>query len=128
MWLDWLQTRWGDGLLFSATVQDIVPCSREGFLDYLVAFIVTSDQVGCTAQLFHLTEGGGHVSQLGLFYQPFSIVDQPYFRALLKSRHPDMKEMDIPHRTKIAEMVVATAKYVQQRTKERYRVRRCLID
>ena len=48
---------------FSATAQDIVPWSREGLLDHIMAFIVISDQVDCAARLALL----GRLIQLGCF-------------------------------------------------------------
>jgi hypothetical protein len=107
---------------FSATAQDVVPWSREGLLDHIMACIVTYDLVGCAARLALL--GRGTSEPAWLFHQPFNIVDWPYFRALLKFQRPDTKDEDIPHRTKVTETVVTTAKSVQQRIKERYRVRR----
>ena len=99
-----------------------MPWSREGLLDHIMAFIVTSDLVGCAARL--VLPGRETSDPTWLFHQPFNIVDRPYFRALLKFHRPGTKDEDISHRTKVTETVVATAKCVQQRIKERYRVRR----
>ena len=116
-WLTW----W---VCFSSTAQGAVPWSREGLLDHIVEFIVTYDEVSCTARLPCLTQW--HSSQLACF-QPFSIVDWPYFRALLKFHRPATQEADIPHRTTVTPEILTTAERVKRLIKARYQVRCAFI-
>jgi hypothetical protein len=107
---------------FSSTAQDAVQWSREGLLDHIMEFIVTHDEVCCAARLpYHPWPSDTQVNLL-VFFQPFSVVDWPSFRALLKFQRPGTGEADIPHRTMVAQRTLDTAERVKQPVKDRYQV------
>jgi hypothetical protein len=130
--LEWLVTCWV-AVFFSAIAQGPVPWTREGLHRRIVRFVVTHDEVGRWVGALHdhhampyLAEGRS--SQLACFlFQPFSVVDWPEFRDILKFQRPATEETDIPHRKTISKMVGDTAECVQQRIKVRYKVRCCFI-
>jgi hypothetical protein len=106
----------------------VVQWSKEGLLDHIMALIVTYDVVGCTALRCTAALPGLGTSDPSWFVlQPFTIIDWPYFRALLQFQRPATKETDIPHRTAVSQKMFEAASGVEQRIKERYQVRCCFI-
>jgi hypothetical protein len=59
---------------------------------------------------------------LVVFFQPFTVVDRPSFRALLKFHRPSTEEADIPHRGTVSKRICATAERAKLLVKERYQV------
>lgn len=86
------------------------------FHQYLVNFITSDDQVGADCRLID--------DPLTIFHQSINVVESPYFRRLLLLLRESLQEKDIPHRTKMRELIMESWEDYIVTLKEELAVRR----
>jgi hypothetical protein len=74
------------------------PFSQEAFVDAIVEFIVGDDQVGFLCLL------SSH--QCKIYSQSINVVENEQLRAIFLMLRAELKDSDIPHRTKIRKRVI----------------------
>jgi hypothetical protein len=83
-----------------ATPQDTrPPFSHKAFLECLVKFVISDDQVFTLNLLRRL---------LTTSLKSLNVIEGQEFRDLLLILRPDLKETDIPHRTKLRDAIIKT--------------------
>lgn len=85
------------------------------FQQYLVNFITSDDQVGADCRLID--------DPLTIFHQSINVVESPYFRRLLLLLRESLQEKDIPHRTKMRELIMESWEAYIETLKEELAVR-----
>lgn len=94
------------------------PWTSERLLEHIVELFVTEDEVIC----FLVPTILRWLRLANLLSQSFRLIDRHTFRRLLIYQRPKTKESEIPHRTKLREVILEKAQEVQSRIKELFKV------
>jgi hypothetical protein len=99
------------------------PCppnfTQVGLLDFIVELVVSEDNV----RTFSILEKSSVINNN--YLKAIQFIDKPAFRNLLLYARPSLQDSDIPHRTKFRKEILARAKAVEARVRDKLQV--CLL-